>query len=466
MRANLAMKTDSYKVTHHLQYPKGTEHVYSYFESRHESMPVMFFGLQYWLQEYLTKQVTKADVEYAATRWAKHFGTDRLFNYEGWMRIVEVHNGYIPLSIKAVLEGTVMNPSNVMVTVENTDPNLPWLTNWFETLLSQVWYSCSVATRSWQMKRLINGYLVKTGTPDLVSFKLHDFGFRGVSSPESAGIGGMAHLVNFMGTDTSEGFEYATEYYGADMAGFSIPAAEHSTITSWGKENEVEAFRNMIQQFGEGAPGLYAIVIDSYDTIDACINKLGTVLKGDILKAGNTLVARPDSGIPHEIVPRVLKCLAEKFGVDQNEKGYWVLNPKVRVIQGDGISVEETGKILFAMEQQGWSADNVAFGMGAELLQKLNRDTHKFAFKCSHVSGKDEQGNPWSREVFKEPVTDMGKRSKRGKLRLLREGKTFKTVRANEWVEGEDQLVEVFRDGKLLVKQSFEDIRARAAASI
>ncbi len=140
-----------------------------------------------------------------------------------------------------------------MVQVENTDERMPWLTTWVETaLLRSVWYPSTVATLSFKCKEILYRGLLETSEDPAgqIPFKLHDFGARGVSSAESAALGGMAHLVNFSGTDTMEALEAAMAWYGADVAGFSIPAAEHSTMTSWGREREVDAYRNMLVQFG------------------------------------------------------------------------------------------------------------------------------------------------------------------------------------------------------------------------
>lgn len=452
---NLAILTDSYKVSHYRQYPPGTEYIYSYFESRGGQFDeVVFFGLQYYLNKYLRQAITARQVNDAAAFWTQHFNDSDLFNRGGWMHIVRKHGGYLPLRIRAVPEGTVVPTHNVLMTVENTDPTVPWLTNWVETLLSQVWYGCTVATLSREMKRLIRGSLRRTGDPSLADFKLHDFGFRGVSSVESAALGGCAHLVNFKGTDTAAALLLAQQHYCTPMAGFSIPAAEHSTITSWGREHEVDAYRNMIQQFGSGKSGLYAVVSDSYDVFAACRDLWGGVLKDAVLAAPNTLVVRPDSGVPHHVVPDVIGTLGSRFGFTVNDKGYKVLN-KVRVIQGDGIDYEETRKILDAIEIAGYSADNVAFGMGGGLLQKLDRDTQKFAFKCSHavVSGQ-------GRDVYKEPVTDLSKQSKRGRLQLVRTNGRFTTVPETE--DSRDELVDVYMDGWLTTTQTLSEIRERA----
>jgi nicotinamide phosphoribosyltransferase len=249
---NLLLTTDSYKVTHHRQYPPETTTVYSYFESRGGKFPsTVFYGLQYIIKRWLVGQVvTKKKIEEAKQYYSHHFnGCGDLFNEGGWTHVLEKHGGRLPIRIKAVPEGTVVPFKNVLFTVENTDPKCYWLTNILETLLVQVWYPMTVATVSRAQKVVIAKYLNETAdTMAGLPFKLHDFGFRGCSSVESAGIGGSAHLVSFQGTDTVAAVVYAKEYYDCPMAGYSIPAAEHSTITTWGREGEVDAFRNMLNQ--------------------------------------------------------------------------------------------------------------------------------------------------------------------------------------------------------------------------
>ena len=197
----------------------------------------------------------------------------------------------------------------------------------------------------------------------------------------------------------------ARDFYGEEMAGFSIPAAEHSTITAWGEDREADAMANMLTQF---PTGLVACVSDSFDIFQACGDIWGTQLRDEVLARDGTLVIRPDSGDPPTVLVKVLHILYEKFGGKINEKGFKVLDDHVRLIQGDAIDFDMLDKILSAMQKHGFSADNIAFGSGGGLLQKLNRDTLKFAFKCSAVQVGDE----W-RDVFKLPVTDM-ERSRSG----------------------------------------------------
>lgn len=451
---NLILKTDSYKPSHWKQYPPGTSRVYSFFESRGGQFPeTLFFGLQYILKEhFLGRVVNDRDIDEAKGFFASHFGSETIFNETGWRRIVQKHGGSLPIRIKAVPEGMIVPIGNVLMTVENTDPELPWITNYLETLLSQVWYPTTVATQSHAMRAIIEAALEETGDPSLIPFKLHDFGYRGSTSVESAGIGGAAHLVNFMGSDTLAGILVARDTYGEPMAGYSIPAAEHSTITSWGKESEEEAYGNMLRQFPDG---LVAVVSDSYDIYRACTELWGKKLRRQVLERNGTLVVRPDSGKPQEVVVKVLEALGTAFGTEKNAKGYLVLNPKVRVIQGDGIELNTLDSILFTMKLAGWSADNIAFGSGGGLLQKVNRDTSKFAFKCSAV----EVGGEW-RDVMKDPITDPGKRSKAGRMKLIRKDGTITTVRDD--IEGEDLLETVFENGSLIREHTFAGIRNRA----
>ncbi|MFZ5830074.1 MAG: nicotinate phosphoribosyltransferase [Planctomycetota bacterium] len=458
---NILLRTDSYKVSHWRQYPPDTEIVYSYFESRGGRFhDVAFFGLQYYLKRYLEGEVvTRERIDEAEELFALHFGDRSLFHRSGWEYLLEAHGGRLPVSVRAVPEGTVVPQLNVLLTIENTDPAVPWLSNYLETLLVQVWYGSTVATQSREMKHLILKYLQQTGDPGLIPFKLHDFGFRGVSSVETAGVGGAAHLVNFQGTDTIEGLVVARDYYHEPMAGFSIPAAEHSTITAWGREHEADAMENMLVQF---PAGLVACVSDSFNIYEACRDIWGGRLRDKVCARQGTLVIRPDSGDPPRVICEILPILFDCFGGQKNDKGFKVLDPHVRIIQGDGIDFDMLDRILYAMKRDGWSADNIAFGSGGGLLQRLNRDTLKFAFKCSAV----RRAGQWH-DVYKSPITDRGKISKQGRLKLVSvedsHGKTYKTVRQNE--PGDDELVEVFRDGELLRDWTFAEVRARAEAT-
>lgn len=463
MLGNIILLTDSYKVSHWRQYPPRVEKVFSYLEARVgcEYRDLMFFGLQYFLKRYLLgskgdgRVVSEKKINQAEVLLQNHFGTGTLFNRSAWLHILNQHDGRLPVEIKAVPEGMIVPEGNVLMTIENTDPQCYWLTNYLETLLVETWYPCTTGTISREMKKIIKAALVRSGTAteENLKFKLHDFGYRGVSSPESAALGGAAHLVNFRGTDTLAACELLMEYYGSSMPGFSIPAAEHSTITSWGQNREKEAYQNMLEQFPSG---LVAVVSDSWDIRNAAKSIWGKELREKVMARDGVLVIRPDSGDPCQVLPELLEDIGQAFGFETNEKGYKVLHPKVRLIQGDGIKRNTLAGILNAVMDAGWSADNLAFGSGGGLLQDCNRDTQRMAMKCS-----ESVINGVARDVYKQPATDLTKNSKRGRLVLVEQDGKLQTVCEGSHV-GQDLLVPVFRNGQLLVDHNLEDIRQRA----
>ena len=461
MNSNLILMTDSYKASHFEQYPPGVTSLFSYLESRGGKYDkTVFFGLQYLLKEYLSKPVLVWMLDEAARFFAAH---GEPFPFDGFKHIILDLDGYLPIRIRAVPEGSVVPTHNVLMTVESTDPTVPWVVSWFETLLMRVWYPITVATQSYFIKQTILKYLEKTADDAKaeINFKLHDFGARGVSSHESASIGGAAHLVNFMGSDTVEGVLMANRIYKHPMAAFSIPAAEHSSITSWGRDHEADAYANMLDKFAQKGK-LVAVVSDSYDLRNACENIWGGTLRQKVIDSGATVIIRPDSGDPVTVVGDTVAILAEKFGTTINTKGYKVLN-NVRVIQGDGINHESIEAILFMLTKNGFSATNIAFGMGGALLQQVNRDTQKFAYKCSSCTV-----NGIERDVFKDPITDPGKRSKAGRLDLVRSlSGGFATMRlANGEMKSSDPfqsvLETVFENGEIKKEYTLDEIRARA----
>jgi nicotinamide phosphoribosyltransferase len=452
---SLPMNTDSYKPSHWLQYPENTEYLFYNIESRGGKYEkTVVFGPQMYAMEYLTEKVTLEQVVFADKFYAMH---GEPFFYEGWMRLIEKYDGILPLEIRSVPEGTVMPAKQVIATVINTDPEFSWID--IETsMLRGVWYPTTVASQSWQIKQVIKGYLEKTGDVAGLPFKLHDFGARGVSSFESAAIGGASHLLNFMGSDTVSGILQLMRYYkpGA-MPAYSIPAAQHSTTTILGIEGETSQFARMVRKLAKQG-GLFAVVSDGFDIDEACV-KWGTdPLKQMVIDSGATLVVRPDSGDPATIVLRCLKALEAGYGSTVNSKGYKVLN-YVRVIQGDGINEESIREILDTAIAAGFSADNIAFGMGGALLQQVNRDTNKFAMKLSAAM----IDGTWV-DVYKDPKTDPGKKSKKGRVITVKNlDGSWDTIRAEDFdsTKHVDQMRTIYKDGKMMIEDDLATIRAR-----
>jgi nicotinamide phosphoribosyltransferase len=456
---NLVLDTDSYKFNHFAQMPPKTTGWYAFLESRGGRFAhTLQYGPQMLIQlDGLDKPVTQVWVDEAA-EFAKLHGVP--FNKPGWDYIVNKRGGLLPVRIKSVPEGMVVPTHNVLMTCESTDEQVPWVVGYIETMLMRAWYPITVATQSWHIRRLIHEYLKKTSdAPDeSIWFKLHDFGARGVSSRESAMIGGSAHLVSSKGSDTVAGIWAANKFYKCPMAAFSIPAMEHATVTSWGREREADAFRNMLKV--NGGPGkILACVSDSYNIYE-CVEKIwGEKLRQDVIDSGSIVVVRPDSGNPAAVVLKCLTLLDQKFGHSYTKTGTYRLLNNVRVIQGDGINEESIREILETITRAGFSADNVAFGMGGALLQKLDRDTQKFAYKCSEVTVDGH-----SVEVYKDPITDPGKRSKKGRLDLIQDMGQLKTIQGDN--HPGSLLQTIYENGKLIKEYTLEEIRKRALATV
>jgi len=397
MHTTILLDTDSYKGSHWLQVPSDCTAMGAYLESRGgEVNETLFFGLQMILQTSLERPISQAELEEAAEIWALH---GLPFNRQGWQRVVQVHGGRLPLRIRAVPEGLRVPTGHVLMTVESTDPELAWLVTWVETVLLRVWYPTTVATRSWQLRRLLEAALERSADD---------------------------------------------------------PAAEHSTILAWGQEQEAEAYRTILERFAR--PGaVLAVVSDSYDLWHAVDHLWGEQLRPQVIASGATVVIRPDSGEPQRIVPELLHRLEARFGSTVNGKGYRVLE-HVRVIQGDGITVQSLPPVLEAVLAAGFSAENVAYGMGGGLLQQLHRDTLQFAYKVSWVERRGR-----ILPVHKAPRTDPRKTSKAGVLDLVHRDGHFRTVvRPAAGAYPDSCLQTVWENGTWRRRWSLEEVRAVA----
>lgn len=454
-------ETDGYKPSHGWMLQDDTQVVYSYMEPRlgaqHDFVQVI--GTQFTLLEYLEGvRVTLDDIYRAKAMFADYFGNDKIFNEAGWTYIATALGGRLPLKIKAVPEGTCVPVGNVIFTVENTDENCAWLTNYVESLLTHIWYPTTVATVSRSVRMMIERILTETGCGlEGADFMLHDFGYRGATSNEAAAIGGFAHITNFLGTDTIVAMVLAKNYYNhIGPAAFSVPASEHSVMTALGQGNDITVLDQLLEKF---PTGILSVVADSYD-----IYKFTQAVcdrKDKILARDGKFVLRPDSvtstdNTPESLTLQLVSMLHATFGGTKNEAGYVTLNPKVGVLWGDGIGPDGIEKILNTLKWAGFAADNMVFGMGGGLLQRnIDRDTERFAFKCS----AQKRNGEWL-DIQKNPL-DASKKSKAGRLALVKgeDGMLTTVVGPRE----DDILETVFLDGEVTKTYTLEEIRARAA---
>eukprot|EP01097_Dermamoeba_algensis_P010534 TRINITY_DN7848_c0_g1_i1.p1 TRINITY_DN7848_c0_g1~~TRINITY_DN7848_c0_g1_i1.p1 ORF type:complete len:466 (-),score=114.93 TRINITY_DN7848_c0_g1_i1:249-1646(-) len=416
----ISLLTDSYKAAHFAQYPAATKMVaYGEFRKafngdKHDNR-LVFYGIRYIVENYLKKKWTEEDVEKAELFYKTHNAgfTPYPFPKDLFLKIVKENSGYFPVVLEAIPEGTSCYVHTPVYQITAEAQFAPLVT-FLETVLTHVWYTSTVATLSRRSKEVIAKAFDKSvdegrKSPWLNS-RLHDFGFRGCTCVEQSILGGCAHLLNFEGTDTMSAAYFAQFHLNnGKPVGNSIPATEHSVMTAW--KTEREAILQMLNKFGSGA---YSIVMDSYDYINALEKVLPSVSQKKIEKGG-FMVLRPDSGDPVDVVLKGLKACETVFGADVNQKGFKVLRG-AGVIQGDGINYETLNKILDAVLNEGFSAQNVVFGMGGGLLQKVNRDTMGFATKLSHIVYEDASRG--ARDIMKFPKSDAEKISLPGILRV------------------------------------------------
>ncbi len=417
-------RTDSYKTTHYLAYPDCSKMVaYGEFRKSYpgvEDERITFFGVRYIVEEVLNHQYTIEEVEAADKFFQTHNAgfTPYPFPKDLFLKFIAENDGYFPIKVEALQEGSVIYPHTPVYQITAEAPYAQLVT-YLETLLTHIWYPTTVATLSRHVKTIIQRYFKMT--VDEANFwkldsRLHDFGYRGCTSEEQAVIGGVAHLLNFGGSDTVAAAYYAQYHLnGGKPVASSIPASEHSIMTAY--TTEQDAVERMLELFGQNDSvnklGIFATVGDSYDYKNFLDNIVPNVYEKFKGKFG-LWVIRPDSGDPVECVLMGLRAAEKAFGVTVNSKGFKVLNGAA-VIQGDGIDIHDVAKILEATAQAGFSVENVAFGMGGGLLQKMNRDTLSFATKLSHITYNTGE----TLDVMKRPKTDSNKFSLPGEMKVI-----------------------------------------------
>ncbi|MDI9340312.1 MAG: nicotinate phosphoribosyltransferase [Sediminibacterium sp.] len=490
MRINPLMLIDFYKADHRRQYPEGTELVYSNFTPRKFRLEgreeLVFFGLQYFVKEYLIKQWNEGFFNLPKDKVVNDYKR-RMDNALGKdsipvEHIAQLHDlGYLPLVVKGLPEGTVVSPRIPVVTVYNTVPEFFWLTNYLESLMSAIlWKPSTSATTAYQYRKTFNAYARETVSDtaiDFVFWQGHDFSFRGMSGIEDASISGAGHLLSFYGTDTVPAIDFHELYYKGDsdkeMIGGSVPATEHSVMCMGTKDNEIGTFERLIEALYPN--GIVSIVSDTWDFWQVITDYLPK-LKAKVLARNGKVVIRPDSGDPVKIIigdknatpgspeyKGAIECMWEIFGGTVTEKGYKLLDAHIGLIYGDSITLQRQKDILEGLKAKGFASFNVVLGIGSYTYEYVTRDTYGFAMKATYGEVNGE-----ARNIFKDPKTDDGtKRSAKGLLMVTEVDGQLQLKDECTWEEEKQGLLQtVFENGKLVREQSLSEIRARINARL
>lgn len=484
MRFIPSLLCDFYKVSHKDQYPKGTEKIYSTWiprTSRNEEInEVVAFGFQGFIKEYLidffNNEFFSVGVESICAEYERYMKFTLGVQNPDSSHIRELHQlGYMPIKIVAVPEGTKVPLRVPMLTIENTKPEFFWATNYLETIMSaELWLPSTSATLANKYREILEYWAMKTvGNVGHVQFQGHDFSMRGMTSLHSAATSGAGHLLSFVGTDTIPAIMYHEEFYNAnienELVGTSIPATEHSVQCTFGDDELY--FRTMISEVYP--QGFVSIVSDGYDYWKM-ISDVIPSLKDIIMARDGKVVVRPDSGDPVKIIcgdntssdsfvrKGTVESLWETFGGTVNELGYKELDSHIGVIYGDAITIERANEICRQLESKGFASSNIVFGIGSYTYQYNTRDTFGFALKATYavVNGQGIK-------IFKDPKTDDGvKKSLKGMVGVAKnpDGSLRYVDDLNElqWSNLRNNIMQViFKDGKLLVDDSLQQIRDR-----
>jgi nicotinamide phosphoribosyltransferase len=485
--------TDGYKTGHHQQYPKGTTLVYSNFTPRSNKYgpkgcdQVVSFGQQMimrQLHEVFQKDFFSQPKDQVCREMKQELSMYLGMDYDVSHFEALYDLGYLPIEVRSLTEGTLVPIKVPVLTIYNTHPDFYWLTNYLETILSNLmWKPLTSATIAHQYRKVLTKWMEKTDKDNawFIDWQGHDFSMRGMDSVEAVISSGLGHLTSFSGTDSLPAIYGARKYYGAEgfVAG-SVPATEHSVMCAGGKEDEESTFRRLLETYPKG---ILSVVSDTWDLWRVCTEHI-VALKEEILARDGKLVIRPDSGDPVDILcgreeqlsdapgeyktPAeigVIELLWDVFGGTVNEQGYKVLDPHIGAIYGDSITIERADEICRRLEAKGFASTNVVLGIGSFTYQFNTRDTFGFAMKATYCEINGE-----GREIFKDPITDDGtKKSATGLLYVTRDEYNGDYVLMDrvDWETSKGgELKTIYRDGKFENTTTLSEIRENLKKNI
>lgn len=439
--------SDTYKQCHKNMYPKNMTRMVSYLTPRKSMLKtqneMVFYGLTYFVKKYLIeyfnenffalskKEVTDEYIQILTTHLSVHQNMSSYLD-----DILDLHSlGYLPLQIRALPEGTLVPMGVPVLEITNTLPSFAWVVQWVESLLQmELWKMCNHATIGHMYRKVINKHYKKTCPDSAPYLACSDFSMRGMSCLEEAVKGSSAWLLSFNKTSTIPAIHFINKYYGIDCRshriGVGAISTEHSVMsTNFAVDkDEISFIRRALTEIYPNDS--FSLVADTYDYWNLIKNVLPE-LKEEILAHNGTLLIRPDSGDMLEIVPETIYHLYNVFGGYLNDKGFSELNPKIKLIYGDGCSLDKVDAVLSLLEERGFAANNIVFGVGSFGFSAIRengkiiantRDTFGMAMKTTFatIDGKGYQ-------IFKDPATDKDnlKKSHKGYCWVRYEGSTL-----------------------------------------
>lgn len=480
-------ETDAYKLGHVDQYRISgcVSRVYSNFTARGSRMPgvthTVHFGLQAFLQRYCIEAFAPffaADEDAIAAEYEATVAAILGPNTIGSEHIRALHRkGYLPLRFSAAPEGTLIPLRVPSVTIENTEPEFFWLTNYIETVFSAaVWHPGTTATIAHEYRKVLDAAAARTGAPAAaVDFQLHDFSYRGMSGTESAAANGAGHLLSSLGSDSLASIDFVNRYYPGDnglLLG-SVPATEHSVMCAGGHDDEFGTYDRLLDLYPSGIVSIVSDTWDFWGVVGGILPRLHDKIMG----RDGKVVIRPDSGDPADILcgtsrefgegrelaeKGLIEALWAEFGGTVNDAGYKELDPHIGAIYGDSITIARATDITERLAAKGFASTNVVFGVGSYSYQYQTRDTFMSALKATWVEVDGE-----GRDIQKNPVTDSGtKKSATGRLAVTRDdgGELVLIQRATAEQESASVLQPVWENGRFLRTQTFAEVRATLRA--
>ena len=483
MKTNPMLLIDFYKAVHAEMLPQNITKSVSYFTPRMSRVKrwdkVVMFGLQGFIKEYLIDYFNdnffNVPLETVMGEYTRIMDNTLGKNAYNPKKIEYLHNlGYLPIEIVALPEGTLVPMHVPMFGITNTHKDFAWLPQSLESLISaEMWHPMLAANVGYTYRQIVNKYYDETCDDNIPRAKaLGAFDFRGEECLQSATKAGAGWLLSFLNTATVPAIPYLENYYNCDCTkepvGFGSPSTEHSVMCSnfAVDGDEITLLRRLLTKIYPNTS--FSAVLDSYDYWNVIDNILPQ-LKPEILAHNGCMLMRGDSGDCIEVVTKTVFKLWDIFGGTVNSKGYKVLDPHVKAIYGDSITVQRCEKIYEILKENGFACSNVALGVGSfsfqcieedGILKPFTRDTFSSCIKATYCE-IDDKPTP----IFKDPKDGGFKKSQKGCCVVTKDYKgNLSFYDQQTWEEARlnpNNLLEtVFCDGHIVKEQTIAGVRS------